>query len=67
MEDIQLQDSIFEKIMPILDEYQLCKLKLLQLKQSGANLPTVKIDLQKRKQAAADEIKTIITQDAENQ
>lgn len=63
----ELQDSIFEKIMPLLDDYQLCKLKLQQFKQSGNRVPAIEQELKANIKFHAQEIEKIITQDAENQ
>jgi hypothetical protein len=63
----ELQDSIFEKIIPILDAYQLCKLKLQQLKQSDNRVPAIEQELKANIKFHAQEIEKTITQDAENQ
>jgi hypothetical protein len=67
MEDNQLQDSIFEKIMPVLDAYQLCKLKLQQFKLSGNRVPAIEQELKANIKFHAQELEKIITQDAETQ
>jgi len=53
MEDIvpgfgEYQKSIFEKIMPILDEYTLTSLKIQHLRQKPVDIP-IELDLIKRK------------------
>jgi hypothetical protein len=63
----ELKDSIFEKIMPLLDDYQLCKLKLQQLRHSSNYSIGVDQELTHNIKFYAGKIKEIITQDAENQ
>ena len=63
----QYQDSIFEQIMPLLDEYVKTKLKLQQLKQSGEKLYSVRQDYYHNIQHYANKIKEILTEDAEMQ
>lgn len=63
----QLQDSIFEKIMPVLDEYMMCKLKLQQLRQLGERFPGIEQEISHNLKFYAGKIKEIITQDSENQ
>lgn len=67
MADDQFQDSIFEKIMPALDAYQLCKLKLQQFKQSGNRVPAIEQELKHNIKFHAEAIKAVISTDAENQ
>lgn len=61
----QPQESIFEKIIPVLDAYQLCKLKLQQLRQSGNRVPAMEQELKASIKFHAQEIGKIISQDAE--
>jgi hypothetical protein len=63
----QLQDSIFEKIMPALDAYVLCKLKLQQLRQSSEKFPAIEQEIKYNIKFHATAIEQIIMQDAENQ
>lgn len=63
----QLQDSIFEKIMPVLDEYMMCKLKLQQFRQSSERFPGIEQEIKYNIQYHAKIIEQMIIQDAENQ
>lgn len=63
----QLQGSIFEKIMPALDAYYLCKLKLQQLRQSSERLPDIEQEIKYNILFHAEAIKQIIAQDSEDQ
>lgn len=63
----ELQDSIFEKIMPMLDAYVLCKLKLQQIRQSSERFPAIEQEIRYNIRFHVKEIEKIITQDAENQ
>lgn len=67
MADDQFQDSIFEKIMPALEAYQLCKLKLQQFRQSSERFPAIEQELRYNIKFHAEAIKAVISTDAENQ
>lgn len=67
MADDQFQDSIFEKVMPALEAYQLCKLKLQQLRQSSERFPAIEQELRYNIKFHAEAINAIVSTDAENQ
>lgn len=67
MEDNQLQDSIFEKIMPVLNDYMACKLRLQQLRNSSEYSIGIEQELTHNIKFYAGKIKEIIAQDSDNQ
>ena len=54
------QESIFERIMPVLDDYQLAKLKIQQLRAKGSTDHRGKVKQVRRANIKAQEIKYLL-------
>jgi hypothetical protein len=63
----RLQDSIFEKIMPALEAYVLCKQKLQEFRRSSERFPAIEQEMRYNMRFHATAIEQIMAQDIENQ
>jgi hypothetical protein len=56
----EYSEGIFAKVVPFLDDYQICKLKLQQLKMRGNYDPSVECRIKEQLAKAKNKIEQII-------